>query len=383
MASLFDAIVLQNLAVLSRGHTLRPRVLLLGGPNAFIRGLREAWQAHILRVWRERGVLPPGGAGEPGAVEAPPFAAHLVALGAIEFGRRDGRPSRSTAAHEALAEPSGRRAARPAGAAAPALAVVGHVHGGVPARGTTCRRGSRPASSRATDVDGFIGLDAGSTSTKAVLLDEAGAVVAKAYQLSRGNPIEDAIDMFRALRAQVESQGASIDVRGLGTTGYAKDMLQEVLAADVALVETVAHTQSALQFYDDPHVIVDVGRAGHQDHRAARRAREGLPPEHAVLGGQRLLPAGDAQSFGVPVEQFAEAAFSAREMPQFGYGCVLFLQSDIVDFQRHGWRPARCWPAWRTCCRRTSSCTWRRRRTCRASARGSSCRAGRSATSPR
>jgi activator of 2-hydroxyglutaryl-CoA dehydratase len=44
MASLFDAIVLQNLTVLTRGHTLRPHVLLLGGPNSFIRGMREAWR---------------------------------------------------------------------------------------------------------------------------------------------------------------------------------------------------------------------------------------------------------------------------------------------------------------------------------------------------
>ena len=47
MASLFEAIVLQNLSVLTRGHTLRPHVLLLGGPNSFIRGMREAWQANI------------------------------------------------------------------------------------------------------------------------------------------------------------------------------------------------------------------------------------------------------------------------------------------------------------------------------------------------
>src|SRR6266404_4400037 len=54
MASLFEAIVLQNLSVLTRGHTLRPHVLLLGGPNTFIRGMREAWQANIPRMWQER-----------------------------------------------------------------------------------------------------------------------------------------------------------------------------------------------------------------------------------------------------------------------------------------------------------------------------------------
>jgi activator of 2-hydroxyglutaryl-CoA dehydratase len=59
MASLFEAIVLQNLSVLTRGHTLRPHVLLLGGPNSFIRGMREAWQANIPRMWQERKTLLP------------------------------------------------------------------------------------------------------------------------------------------------------------------------------------------------------------------------------------------------------------------------------------------------------------------------------------
>ena len=108
-------------------------------------------------------------------------------------------------------------------------------------------------------VGGFIGIDGGSTSTKAVLLNENGDILCKSYQLSNGNPIQDTIDMFESLRGQVEAQGAKMEVLGVATTGYAKDILKDVLKADVALVETVAHTQSALKFYDDPHVIVDVG----------------------------------------------------------------------------------------------------------------------------
>src|ERR1700744_3759905 len=61
MASLFEAIVLQNLSVLTRGNTLQPVVLLLGGPNSFIRGMREAWQANIPRMWKERKVEIPEG----------------------------------------------------------------------------------------------------------------------------------------------------------------------------------------------------------------------------------------------------------------------------------------------------------------------------------
>ena len=112
---------------------------------------------------------------------------------------------------------------------------------------------------RSEQVRAFIGLDGGSTSTKAVLLSEQGDVLCKAYQLSHGNPIEDTIGLFEALRQHVDGQDAVLEILGVGTTGYAKDVLQQVLHADVALVETVAHTESALRFFKAPHIIVDVG----------------------------------------------------------------------------------------------------------------------------
>src|SRR5579883_1722251 len=87
MASLFEAIVLQNLTVLTRGHTLRPHVLLLGGPNSFIRGMREAWQANIPRMWKERKVEIPDGAKPEDLIKVPQNAQYFAAIGAVEFGK--------------------------------------------------------------------------------------------------------------------------------------------------------------------------------------------------------------------------------------------------------------------------------------------------------
>src|SRR6202020_2842311 len=87
MASLFEAIVLQNLSVLTRGHTLRPHVLLLGGPNGFIRGMREAWQANIPRMWQERKVAIPDGAKPEDLIKVPQNAQYFAARGAVELGR--------------------------------------------------------------------------------------------------------------------------------------------------------------------------------------------------------------------------------------------------------------------------------------------------------
>ena len=82
---------------------------------------------------------------------------------------------------------------------------------------------------KGSTVGGFIGIDGGSTSTKAVLLDENGDILCKSYQLSNGNPIQDTIEMFENLRGQVETQNAKLEVLGVATTGYAKDILKDVL----------------------------------------------------------------------------------------------------------------------------------------------------------
>ena len=72
----------------------------------------------------------------------------------------------------------------------------------------------------------------------------------KCYQLSKGNPIEDTMEMFaEPATQQIEEQGATLKILGVGTTGYAKDILKDVLGADAALVETVAHTEAGLHFY--------------------------------------------------------------------------------------------------------------------------------------
>src|SRR6202048_3395656 len=89
MASLFEAIVLQNLSVLTRGHTLRPHVLLLGGPNGFIKGMREAWQANIPRMWQERKVAVPDGSKPEDLIKVPQNAPYFAAMGGVEFGRAE------------------------------------------------------------------------------------------------------------------------------------------------------------------------------------------------------------------------------------------------------------------------------------------------------
>ncbi len=338
MASLFDAIVLQNLSVLTRGHTLRPHVLLLGGPNSFIRGMREAWQANIPRMWQERKVEIPAGAKPEDLIKVPQNAQYFAALGAIEFGKGEEECIGCYRGVDQLVHyiDYGRAEEK---AKSGGKGLVSEPSELDRFKQKYRRKKFVPATFQKNQtVAGFVGIDGGSTSTKAVLLDENGDILCKSYQLSNGNPIQDTIEMFENLRKQVEAQNAKMEVLGVATTGYAKDILKDVLKADVALVETVAHTESALKFYDDPHVIVDVGG---QDIKLIvlhnGRVKDFKLNTQCSAGNGYFLQS-TAEGFGLKVEDYADMAFAAQAMPVFGYGCAVFMQSDIVNFQRQGWR---------------------------------------------
>jgi predicted CoA-substrate-specific enzyme activase len=338
MASLFEAIVLQNLSVLTRGHTLRPHVLLLGGPNSFIRGMREAWQANIPRMWQERKVEIPEGSKPEDLIKVPENAQYFAAIGAIEFGRSEDENIGCYRGYGDLVNyiEFGRQEEK---AKSGGKGLIEDPSEFDVFKEAYRRKKFTPAVfQKNTTIGGFIGIDGGSTSTKAVLLDENGDILCKSYQLSNGNPIQDTIEMFENLREQVESQNARLEVLGVATTGYAKDILKDVLTADVALVETVAHTESALKFYEDPHVIVDVGG---QDIKIIilhnGRVKDFKLNTQCSAGNGYFLQS-TAEGFGLSVNQYADLAFSAQAMPVFGYGCAVFMQSDIVNFQRQGWR---------------------------------------------
>ena len=342
MASLFESIVQQNLSVLTRGHTLRPKVLLLGGPNTYIRGMYECWAHNIQGVWKERHVEVPADARPEDLIIVPENAQYFAALGAVEFAKSELEDNpdqgvfRGTGQLRWYIEVGRGEEKKSAGSGGLAKDEADLARFKARYRP---EQWQPPQLHPATVVQAFAGIDGGSTSTKGVLIDADKRVIASAYQLSKGNPIEDMKDIFARLQSQIADQGCTLEILGVGTTGYAKDILKDVVGADVALVETVAHTESGLHFYPDTDVIVDVGG---QDIKLITlkngRVKDFKLNTQCSAGNGYFLQS-TAGGFGYDVREYADLAFSAKQMPNFGYGCAVFMQSDIVDFQRQGWTP--------------------------------------------
>ncbi|WP_434420449.1 BadF/BadG/BcrA/BcrD ATPase family protein [Nannocystis pusilla] len=339
MASLFEAIVQQNLSVLTRGHTLMPHVLLLGGPNTYIKGMVEAWKANIPPIWHERNVPLPEGVDPADLIIVPQNAQYYAAMGAVEFGKdedeRVGVYQGTEKLHWYLTE--GRLLEKKKAGAAGLSKDESDLE-----EFMTKYRPPKFVPKEFTpgeDVRVFIGIDGGSTSSKAVMLNEQGEVIRKVYQLSKGNPIVDTKELLADLRQQVEGAGCTLTVLGVGTTGYAKDILRDTLRADAAIVETVAHCESALHFYDNVDVVCDVGGQDIKIIILKNGKVKDFKLNTQCSAGNGYFLQSTAEGFGIDVKQYAQRAFGAQAMPTFGYGCAVFMQSDIVDFQRQGWAP--------------------------------------------
>jgi predicted CoA-substrate-specific enzyme activase len=338
MASLFDAIVLQNLTVLTRGHTLRPHVLLLGGPHVFLPGMRQAWRHHLSKLWKQHNVPVPSDVSLDVLVSVPADAQFFGAIGAVEYGRAEDESLGSYRGTEALEDhlKSNLGSQRAGG-------ICGLYNDDAELQ-EFLRTYShpKPVSSpqlSGSEVSAFLGIDGGSTSTKAVLLGLDGTLLDSAYRLSQADPIADAIRVLRELRDRFAERKLRLKILSAATTGYSKDLLKRVLGADVALVETVAHARSALQVRQDVDAIIDVGGQDIKIIVLQNGAVKDFRLNTQCSAGNGYFLQSAAELMGIRMEDFAQVAFRAKQMPAFSYGCAVFLQSDIVNFQRQGWRP--------------------------------------------
>jgi activator of 2-hydroxyglutaryl-CoA dehydratase/predicted nucleotide-binding protein (sugar kinase/HSP70/actin superfamily) len=336
--SLADAIVLQNLSVLTRGNTLKPRVLLLGGPNTYLPFLQECWRQRIPETWRDRGLQYPTDVPLEELIFVPKNADLYAAFGAAVYGISEGGEAARFNGLQSLRDfiAHGRRA-RLGEQAGPPLS-KGECETNQFVESYKVPRFVAAKFEPGQKVRAVVGLDGGSTSSKAVLVDEEGTILAKAYQLSKGNPIQDTKELIAKLRDQVVDQGASLECIGFGATGYAADVLDECVLADVNIVETVAHMMSAVHFFGDIDVICDIGGQDIKVLFMKNGDIQNFKLSNSCSAGNGMLLQAMADQFGLPVTAYAENAFKAELAPKFSYGCAVFLDTDRVNFQKEGFQ---------------------------------------------
>lgn len=356
IASLFEAVVYQNLATLTRGNTPMPEILLLGGPNLFFTGLQEAWRHHLTKVWKERKVALPEGKDPGSMISVPQDALYYAAQGCVQIAQSEAESTGLYAGADKLRwwiEEGQHEEKKKAGRGglwkdrqeldsfkAHYGPGNGNGHGGSNGKGNGNGNGnSTAARERKTGSNGklgpvSVGCDFGSTTAKAVCLSPEKELLFSCYALSKGNPIEDAKSLFRQIR---EAIGDS-KILALAITGYGKDLLKGILGADCPVVETIAHATAGLHFFPDADCICDVGGVDVKIMLLNNGAVTDFRLNSQCSSGNGAFLQGVAERFQIPMNDMADRAFQAQAMPQLSMGCGVFLQSDIVNQQRKGWQ---------------------------------------------
>jgi predicted CoA-substrate-specific enzyme activase len=197
----------------------------------------------------------------------------------------------------------------------------------------------RPRHEPGTRLPVYLGLDAGSTTSKFVLLGEDGRIEDSFYAKNDGKPLEVIKEALIAMRDRYAAEGVALDMLGVGTTGYGELLFAKAFGADYHTVETVAHAEAALRFAPGASFILDIGG---QDMKAISISQDivtGIVLNEACSAGCGSFLENFSQSMGIKVEDIADLAFSSKSPSRLGSRCTVFMNSSIITEQRNGKRP--------------------------------------------
>ena len=189
-------------------------------------------------------------------------------------------------------------------------------------------------------VRAYLGIDSGSTTTKFALVSPDGKLVDSFYAPNEGEPLDVARAALIALRDRYRAVGATLDILGVGTTGYGELMFAKAFGADYHTVETVAHARAAEACVPDASFVLDIGG---QDMKALwldGGIITDIVVNEACSSGCGSFLENFASSLNIPVENIAQAAFSSTNPAVLGSRCTVFMTSSIVSEQRCGKTPA-------------------------------------------
>ena len=179
----------------------------------------------------------------------------------------------------------------------------------------------------------YLGIDAGSTTTKMVLIGENEEILYEFYASNQGNPVEI---IRRELSKVYELCKDKITICGSGVTGYGEDLIKHAFKIDIGIVETLAHFTAA--HYFDPQVsfILDIGGQDIKCFKIASGRIQSIMLNEACSSGCGSFIETFAMQMGYDVKHFAQIALFAKHPVDLGSRCTVFMNSSVKEAQKEG-----------------------------------------------
>ena len=313
-ASIFQAVVNQTISGLAQGRPIKGKVAFLGGPLNYLSELRARF-IDTLKLTDERIIIPEN--------------AHLLVATGAAFSSIESKRITSNELETRLK--NFKKAKFTSGATLPALFESKkdleefnerHNKDKVERKDLKTYKG-----------DAFIGIDAGSTTTKLVLIDNEGALLYSLYENNKGNPLKSVIGMLKKLYKELSND---VIIRYSGVTGYGEKLIQTALNIDLNEIETIAHYTAAKKFLPKVTSIIDIGGQDMKYIKLKNNTIDNIMLNEACSSGCGSFLETFAKSLDLTIEEFVKEAINSKAPVDLGSRCTVFMNSKIKQAQKEG-----------------------------------------------
>ncbi len=312
-ASIFQAVVDQTVAGLTQGRELKGKIVFLGGPLTFLMGLRERF-VETLKLDSEHAIFPQDGdcfaaIGAALCTEDNPGQPFEELLSKLEHAAESGTPVDTMP--PLFTDPADYEAfsARHASMTVPTVDLSTY------------------------SGDAYLGIDAGSTTTKMVLIDPDCNILYSFYHSNLGNPVGIVLPQLQEIYKQC---GDRVTIKGAAVTGYGEDLIKNAFSCDLGLVETVAHLNAARHFSPDVDFIIDIGGQDMKCFKIRNGAVDSILLNEACSSGCGSFIETFAKALGQNIADFSKMGLFAKHPVNLGSRCTVFMNSSVKQAQKDG-----------------------------------------------
>lgn len=181
--------------------------------------------------------------------------------------------------------------------------------------------------------DCYLGIDAGSTTTKVVLIDRDGKLLYSQYASNEGNPLRSVMNMLKDLYKVMPPKAK---LRYSGVTGYGEKLIQTALNVDLNEIETIAHYTAAKYFERECTAIVDIGGQDMKYIKIKDGAIDNIMLNEACSSGCGSFIETYAKSLNISIQDFVKEALASKRPVDLGSRCTVFMNSKIKQAQKEG-----------------------------------------------
>ncbi|MCL2383867.1 MAG: 2-hydroxyacyl-CoA dehydratase [Oscillospiraceae bacterium] len=179
----------------------------------------------------------------------------------------------------------------------------------------------------------FIGIDAGSTTSKVVVIDEEGNLLYSLYDINKGDPLKSVINMLKKAYSVIPKTAT---VRYSGITGYGEKLIQTALNIDTSEIETIAHYEAAKKFEPNVSSIIDIGGQDMKYIKIKDNNVDNIMLNEACSSGCGSFIQMLADSLDIPISDFVDYALDSKRPVDLGTRCTVFINSKIKQAQKEG-----------------------------------------------